>query len=134
MSQIGNTPDPRAWSAAPYNTLDLRNNHTITRSTLTTRTDGLFGFHPNCGFKTISILDNIIECQGQVRPLLRSQESSARTSGTTNSPTSPIPTVTTTLERINGPASKRLSSSSAADAVNSRWTAGKLGLRRNSRE
>ncbi|HWI58698.1 MAG TPA: hypothetical protein VNZ22_15845, partial [Bacillota bacterium] len=37
--------------------------------------DGLFGFNPGCDFKTISIRDNIIECQGQARPLLRCNES-----------------------------------------------------------
>ena len=37
--------------------------------------EGLFGFNPKCDFKTISIRDNIIECQGQQRPLLRNKES-----------------------------------------------------------
>ena len=41
----------------------------------TPRKDGLFGFNPACDFQTISIRDNIIECQGQARPLLRSKES-----------------------------------------------------------
>ena len=30
---------------------------------------------PNADFKTITIRDNLIECQGQARPLLRCQES-----------------------------------------------------------
>jgi nitrous oxidase accessory protein len=59
---------------ALYN-LEIRNNHVITRTTATPRKDGLFGFNPGCDFKTIRIRDNIIECQGQARPLLRCDES-----------------------------------------------------------
>jgi len=58
-----------------FNDLKIRNNHIITRTTATPRTDGLFGFNPGCDFKTITIQDNVIECQGQARPLLRSKES-----------------------------------------------------------
>ncbi len=35
----------------------------------------MFGFNPGCDFKTIVIRDNIIECEGQARPLLRCKES-----------------------------------------------------------
>ena len=63
------------WINEPYNNLEIRNNHIIARTTVTPRTDGLFGFNPACDFKTIRIVDNIIECQGQPRPLLRCKES-----------------------------------------------------------
>jgi len=63
------------WINEIFNNLDVRNNHIITRTTPTPRLDGLFGFNPGCNFKTISIKDNIIECQGQARPLLRCKES-----------------------------------------------------------
>ena len=63
------------WINEPYGNLEIRNNHIITRTTATPRKDGLFGFNPACDFKTISIRDNIMECQGQPRPLLRSNES-----------------------------------------------------------
>lgn len=58
-----------------FNNLEIRNNHIVTRTTATPRTEGLFGFNPACDFKTITIRDNIIECQGQTRPLLRCNES-----------------------------------------------------------
>jgi hypothetical protein len=35
----------------------------------------LFGFNPACDFRTITIRNNIIECKGQARPLLRANES-----------------------------------------------------------
>jgi len=63
------------WINEIFNNLEVRNNHIITRTTATPRKDGLFGLNPACDFKTISIRDNIIECQGQARPLLRSKES-----------------------------------------------------------
>ncbi|MEI6232959.1 MAG: hypothetical protein WCT04_07900 [Planctomycetota bacterium] len=63
------------WINEIFNNLDIRNNHIITRTTATPRTDGLFGFNSGCDFKTISIRNNIIECQGQARPLLRAKES-----------------------------------------------------------
>lgn len=47
----------------------------ITRTTVTPRKDGLFGFNPGCDFKTITIRDNVIESHGQARPLLRCGES-----------------------------------------------------------
>ncbi|QDU92533.1 right-handed parallel beta-helix repeat-containing protein [Lignipirellula cremea] len=63
------------WINEPYNQLVIRNNHIITRTTATPRTEGLFGFHADCDFKTFVIRDNIIECQGEARPLLRRDES-----------------------------------------------------------
>jgi nitrous oxidase accessory protein len=65
------------WINEIFNNLEIRNNHIITRTTLTPRKDGLFGFNPGGDFKTISIRDNVIECQGQARPLLRCKESYA---------------------------------------------------------
>ncbi len=63
------------WINEPYSNLEIRNNHIITRTTTTPRKEGLFGFNRDCDFKTISIRDNIIECQGLSRPLLRRDES-----------------------------------------------------------
>ena len=63
------------WINEVFDNLEIRNNHVIARTTATPRTDGLFGFNPGCDFKTITIRDNVIECQGQARPLLRNKES-----------------------------------------------------------
>jgi len=63
------------WINETFNNLEIRNNHIITRTTVTPRQDGLIGLNPGCDFKTITIRDNIIECQGQARPLLRCQAS-----------------------------------------------------------
>jgi len=63
------------WINEIFNNLEIRNNHILTRTTATPRTEGLFGFNPGSDFKSISIRDNRIECQGQSRPLLRSKES-----------------------------------------------------------
>lgn len=63
------------WINEVFNNLEVRNNHIICRTTATPRTEGLFGFNPKSDFKTIAIKDNIIECEGQARPLLRAQES-----------------------------------------------------------
>ncbi len=63
------------WLNEVYNNLEVRNNHVVTRTTATPHTEGLFGFNPKCDFKTITIRDNVIECQGQSRPLLRCKES-----------------------------------------------------------
>ena len=63
------------WINEVFNHLEIRNNHIITRTTVTPREDGLFGFNPGCDFTTITIRDNVIECQGQARPLLRCDES-----------------------------------------------------------
>lgn len=63
------------WCNEPFNHLEVRNNHIVARTTTTPRKDGLFGFNPKCDFTTIAIKDNVIECQGQSRPLLRTKES-----------------------------------------------------------
>jgi nitrous oxidase accessory protein len=63
------------WMNEVFNNLEIRNNHIVARTTPTPRKEGLFGFNPSCDFKTITIKDNIIECQGQPRPLLRCKES-----------------------------------------------------------
>jgi nitrous oxidase accessory protein len=63
------------WMNEVFNNLEIRNNHIITTTTPTPRTEGLFGFNAKCDFKTISIHDNYIECIGQSRPLLRNAES-----------------------------------------------------------
>jgi len=63
------------WINEVYNNLDIHNNHIITRTTATPRRDGLFGLNRGCDFKTISIRDNIVKCQGLPRPLLRCDES-----------------------------------------------------------
>jgi len=63
------------WINEIFNGLEIRNNHIITRTTATPRKDGLFGFNAGCDFATVTIRDNVIECEGQSRPLLRSKES-----------------------------------------------------------
>ena len=63
------------WINEPYNQLTVRNNHIITRTTSTPRTEGLFGFEKTCDFTTFAFRDNIIECIGQTRPLFRNDES-----------------------------------------------------------
>ncbi len=63
------------WINEVFNNVEVRNNHIIARTTATPRTEGLFGFNPKCDFKTITIKDNLIECEGLPRPLLRAKES-----------------------------------------------------------
>ena len=63
------------WINEVFNNLEVRNNHIITRTTKTPRKDELFGFNPKCDFQTITIKDNLIECEGEPRPLLRCKES-----------------------------------------------------------
>ena len=63
------------WMNEVYDNLEVRNNHIVTRTTATPRLEGLFGFNPKCDFKTVTIRDNRIECEGQARPLLRAKES-----------------------------------------------------------
>lgn len=63
------------WINEVFDKLEIRNNHIVARTTATPRTEGLFGFNPACDFKTIAIRDNVIECQGTARPLLRCHES-----------------------------------------------------------
>jgi nitrous oxidase accessory protein len=65
------------WINEPYSQFVVRNNHVVTRTTETPRKDGLFGFNRDCDFTTIKIIDNLIECKGLSRPLLR-QEASYR--------------------------------------------------------
>lgn len=65
------------WINGVFNNLEIRNNHIITRTTATPRQEGLFGFNGGSNFQTISIKDNHVECLGQARPLLRSNESYA---------------------------------------------------------
>jgi nitrous oxidase accessory protein len=67
------------WMNEVYNKLEIRNNHIVARSTATPRDEGLFGFNGASNFATISIKDNLIECIGQARPLLRAKESYAAT-------------------------------------------------------
>ena len=63
------------WINEVYDNVEVRNNHILTRTTAAQRTEGLFGFNPKCDFKTVTIKDNLIECEGQARPLLRCKES-----------------------------------------------------------
>lgn len=65
------------WINEPYNNLIVRNNHIVSRTTVTPRKEGLFGFHKDCDFGTFQIVDNVIECRGTARPLLRREESYA---------------------------------------------------------
>ena len=61
------------WINEVFNHLEVRNNHILTRTTATPRSEGLFGFNPKCDFKTIVFKDNLIECVGEPRPLLRAK-------------------------------------------------------------
>ena len=63
------------WINEVFNRLEVYNNHVVTNTTATPRTEGLFGFNPKCDFATIAIRDNVVECIGQERPLLRCAES-----------------------------------------------------------
>ena len=63
------------WINEIFNHLEVRNNHILTRTTVTPREEGLFGFNPKCDFTTIILKDNWIECRGQPRPLFRNGES-----------------------------------------------------------
>jgi len=65
------------WINEPHGQFTIKNNHIITRTTATPRTEGLFGFNQKSDFKAISIIDNIIECVGPSRPLFRNDESAA---------------------------------------------------------
>lgn len=59
------------WNRGPYNRFSFRHNHVQTGTTSTPRTEGLFGLPQETDFSTIEISDNIIECIGLPRPLLR---------------------------------------------------------------
>ena len=63
------------WINEVFNHFEVRNNHILTRTTATPRNEGLFGFNPKCDFNSITIKDNVIECVGEPRPLLRAKES-----------------------------------------------------------
>lgn len=63
------------WINEPYENLTVRNNHIITNTTSTPRTEGLFGFNKKSAFSTFRIENNLIECKGQSRPLFRNEES-----------------------------------------------------------
>ncbi|MEM8668078.1 MAG: right-handed parallel beta-helix repeat-containing protein [Planctomycetota bacterium] len=63
------------WIQGPYDHLKVRNNHIIARTTTTPRKEGLFGLNGQSDFQTIQIINNIIECRGSARPLLRSDNS-----------------------------------------------------------
>lgn len=65
------------WINEVFNNLDVYNNHIIAKTTKTPRQEGLFGFNAKSDFSTISIRDNVIECQGQARPMFRNKESYA---------------------------------------------------------
>lgn len=62
------------WNERAFTQLTIRNNHIVTRTTATPRTSGLFGIGGD-DFSQTRIVDNIIECRGQARPLLRSEAS-----------------------------------------------------------
>lgn len=63
------------WAQGVINNLSFRNNHIIANTTTTPRTEGLFGFNTGTDFTTVTIKDNIIECVGQTRPLVRNSAS-----------------------------------------------------------
>jgi hypothetical protein len=63
------------WSEGIYNQFHFYNNRVITTTTVTPRNDGLFGLNTGCDFSTIEIKDNIIECIGLPRPLMRNNAS-----------------------------------------------------------
>lgn len=58
-------------TTSAYNNFSFYNNHVIANKTKTPRGDGLFGFHQDTDFSTISIKNNIIECIGKNRKLMR---------------------------------------------------------------
>lgn len=63
------------WMNEPYAQLEVRNNHIITHTTKTPRTEGLFGFNEKSDFPTFHFKNNIIECIGTPRPLFRNAAS-----------------------------------------------------------
>ena len=60
-----------AWLNGRYDNFSFYNNHVIANETMTPRTEGLFGFNGTTDFSTVTIKDNIFECFGITRPLLR---------------------------------------------------------------
>ncbi len=75
------------WINEVCNNIVVRNNHIIARTTATPREEGLFGFNAGNDFATVSIRDNLIECIGQARPLLRAPRATPRQLRTTRSST-----------------------------------------------
>jgi len=65
------------WGDANMGGYSFYNNHVIANKTITPRTDGLFGFSAGCTFSTISIKNNIFECIGLARPMVRNSASYA---------------------------------------------------------
>jgi hypothetical protein len=63
------------WMNEPYGNLEIEHNHIIARTTATPRNEGLFGFDAKSGFSSFRIANNIIECEGTPRPLLRNDAS-----------------------------------------------------------
>ncbi|MEN1784660.1 MAG: right-handed parallel beta-helix repeat-containing protein [Bacteroidota bacterium] len=63
------------WSEHVFNNYEFYNNHVIANTTTTPRSEGLFGFDKDTDFSTISIRNNIIECKGLSRPLMRNNNS-----------------------------------------------------------
>ena len=61
------------WINEPYNDLKIRNNHIIARTTSTPRKEGLFAFNAKSDLSTLEISNNIVECIGLSRPLLRQE-------------------------------------------------------------
>ncbi len=61
------------WINEPYNNLTVRNNEIRTRTTVTPRKEGLFALNRKSDMRTIKIVDNIVECVGLSRPLLRNE-------------------------------------------------------------
>lgn len=67
-------------SHSGYNNITFRNNHIIANPTVTPRSGGLFGLSASAtDFSTIVIRDNIIECIGTQRPLMRDSKGYAAT-------------------------------------------------------
>ena len=62
------------WINEPYGEFEIRNNHIITRTTATPRKEGLFSLRSQSNFEKLTIRNNIIECLGQPRPLLRNKD------------------------------------------------------------
>lgn len=63
------------WSRGVYDGFSFYNNHVIANETITSRVDGLFGFHSQTDFNTIEIKDNLIQVNGTSRPLMRNDAS-----------------------------------------------------------
>lgn len=70
------------WSSGVYQQFAFFNNHVRGMTTVTPRTEGLFGFAVQTDdvltdWSTIVIRDNLIELEGQTRPLMRNEASYA---------------------------------------------------------